>query len=159
MTKRFIFVLALCFAGCATLNDPQTRVTTARVLVDDSGIAAQGYDVVAYFEGAATLGTATFVSTHDGAIYRFASAAHKAAFDAEPTKFVPAFGGYCAFAVAKNSKVRINPKTFRIQNGRLLLFFNDDVDGKNVDTSRSWDEDAAGLLERADANWPHLNAL
>jgi YHS domain-containing protein len=157
--SNLLLTAALIATGCASAagNNPATQpAAETRVLVNEAGIAVQGYDVVAYFDGVATPGDPAFASTHDGAAYRFANAERKSRFDADPAKYAPAYGGYCAFAVAKNAKVAINPQTFRIQDGRLLLFFNDDVDGKTVDTSQSWDNEAADLLIKADENWASL---
>jgi YHS domain-containing protein len=130
----------------------------AGLLVDDAGIAAQGYDVVAYVKaGAAKKGDAAHTTKHGGATYVFSSAENKAAFEAAPDEFLPAFGGYCAFAVAKkNAKVPPNPETFRVQDGRLLLFFNGDHEGKNVDTSKMWDGAPGEMLKAADGNWPSV---
>ncbi len=75
----------------------------------------------------------------------------------DPERYLPEFGGFCAIGVAaNNARAPTNPETFRIQDGRLLLFFNGDYKGDHVDTSRMWDDDAPDLLSKADQNWPAL---
>ncbi len=162
--SNLMLAVALMTSGCATSGDDKSDATTAQtaaqnhVLVNEAGIAVQGYDVVAYFtDNTATPGDPSISSTHDGATYHFVNTQHKSMFDADAAKYVPKYGGYCAFAVAvSNSKVAIDPETFRVQDGRLLLFFNSEVDGQIVDTAKYWDKDSTELLSKADGNWPSL---
>jgi len=140
---------------------PRTTAASRHdLLVDKRGIAAQGYDVVSYVDdGKAVRGRRNLAAHHGGATYLFASKAHRRAFLSNPSRYLPEFGGYCAFAVAKKqAKVQPNPETFRIQNGRLLLFFNGPFEGKIVDTSAMWDESPDSMLIEADSNWPSVSA-
>ena len=160
-------VTAAILAGCSS-SDPLGTHSSAsphavhanapanRVLQDAKGVAANGYDVVTYHsEHRAQPGSAQYTASHDGAAYRFASARNRRQFQANPTSYAPAFGGYCAFGVAANGfLVPTNSKTFRIQDGRLLLFFNDQYQGKPMDTSKMWDADTTKLLGQADEKWP-----
>jgi len=120
--------------------------------LDKSGLAVQGYDVVAFFTDAKPVkGDAQFTSSYGGATYRFASAEHKAAFDKEPAKYAPQFGGYCAYAVSKNTTASIEPDAFQIVNGRLLLQYDKSIRDK-------FNKDTTGNLAKADVNWPGLVA-
>jgi YHS domain-containing protein len=120
------------------------------VNVNWSGIAIKGYDHVAYFtDGKAVKGDSQFQSTDKDAIYYFASAAHKAAFDKEPAKYEPQFGGFCAYAVSQNHTASISPEAFQIVGGRLLLQYDLSIRDK-------FNQDTAGNLKKADANWPGL---
>ena len=88
-------------AGLASQAHAQSK---AVLNLDKSGLAVQGYDVVTYFtDGKPVKGNPQFASSHGGGTFHFASAEHKAAFDKEPAKYAPQFGGYCAWAVSKNS--------------------------------------------------------
>lgn len=118
------------------------------------GYVANGYDVVAYFSGEALAGDKALVATHDGVKYKFATAANLNTFKANPEKYVPLYGGYCAYAVATSSdKVAINPETFKIMDGRLLLFYN--AWGNN--TLSLWDKESPKKLkEQADSNWERI---
>ena len=138
------FALATFFAP-ATFAGAKTLIN-----VDKSGLAVQGYDVVAYFtDGKPVKGSPQFTSSHGGGTYQFASAEHKAAFDREPSKYAPQFGGFCAYAVSKNTTAKIEPDAFQIVDGRLLLQYDKSIRDK-------FSKDTAGYLTKADANWPGL---
>ena len=118
--------------------------------VDKTGLALQGYDPVAFFtQNRAVKGTPQFVSTYHGARYQFASAENKSAFDANPSKYEPQFGGFCAYAASENHTAPIEPDAFVILNDRLLLQYNTKIRDK-------FNQDAQGRLQKADANWPGL---
>lgn len=118
--------------------------------VDGDGLALQGYDPVAYFVDAkATPGDPKRQSNWEGAVYRFASADHKRLFDADPARYVPAFGGYCAYGASIDKLVSIDPTVFQIEEGRLLLQYDRAA-------SDRFNADARANLDRADANWPGL---
>ncbi len=120
------------------------------VNVDRTNLALQGYDPVAYFtDQRAVPGSPQFAATHEGATYRFASAAHRDAFVAEPTRFVPAYGGYCAYGVSRGYKVKVDPEAFHVANGRLYLNYDKGV-------QKTWLQDIPGYIAKADQNWPGL---
>lgn len=122
----------------------------ALVNVDPSGLALQGYDAVGFVtERQPLLGIAAFTSTHEGATYRFATAEHKAAFDRDPARYAPAYGGYCAYGVAKNVLAPVEISTWQIVDGRLIL-------NKNAAIRKAFDADVPGHLRDAEKNWPRL---
>jgi YHS domain-containing protein len=113
-------------------------------------VAIDNYDPVSYFDGQPLEGGPEFKFTFKGITYYFASAANLARFKDSPDKFEPAYGGWCAYAMGNNGeKVKIDPETFKIINGRLYLFYN--AWGNN--TLESWNEDEKKLKEMADHNW------
>jgi YHS domain-containing protein len=115
--------------------------------LDFHGTAIQGHDPVAYFtEGRPVPGDPAITSSHDGAIYRFATTEHKAAFEADPDKYAPQYGGYCAYAAAQGAKAPIEPEQFTIADGKLYLNFNADV-------RERWNQDRANHISKADAFW------
>ena len=126
---------------------------------DKNNVAINGYDVVSYFtQYEAQKGSAQHTARHDGVTFHFTSADNQALFVANPEKYLPAYGGYCAFAVAaKGAKVPTNPETFKIYNGKLLLFFNDLYEGKPFNTIVPWNNDEANLAKAADQQWSSLN--
>ena len=143
--KRFLPFAAL-FALAMTAG-AQTLVNT-----DRSGLALQGYDPVSYFtDNAATEGSSDITSTSGGATYRFASAEHKQMFDADPAKYTPQFGGYCAYAVSRGDTASIDPEAFQIVDGRLLLQYSKSI-------LATFNKDTSANLSKADANWPKLLA-
>lgn len=117
----------------------------------EDGIAIQGYDPVAYFTAnKAIKGKKEFALYHQGVTYYFASASNKDLFKADPSKYEPQYGGWCAYAMgAKGEKVSIDPETFKIMNGKLYLFYNKFFSN----TLKDWNKDEKNLNTKADANW------
>ena len=116
-----------------------------------NGYIAKGYDVVAYFNNEAIEGDNQYSTTYNGIKFKFSSQNHLDTFLENPSKYVPQYGGYCAYAIALSSKkVDINPKTFEIRDGKLYLFYN--AWGNN--TLKKWQKkDVKGLQKKADKNW------
>lgn len=146
MTRRLFAVSLLSFLAAAAV----VAADKSLLNLDKEGVAIQGHDPVAFFTVKAPLkGKAEFTSEFHGAKYRFHSAKHQAAFDAEPAKYEPQFGGYCAYGVSKGKLVEIDPEAFQIVEGRLLLQYSKGV-------RDDFNEDTQGNLKKADANWPKL---
>lgn len=139
-------------ASITAFADHTTGHTKTLVLKNKEGAAIQGYDPVAYFTDAkAAKGSPRFKSNYEGANYYFASAEHKALFDAAPAKYAPAYGGYCGYAASINRLSPISPEWFQIQDGKLILQHNK----KAFDL---FNKDLAGNVTKADQNWPGLVA-
>ena len=118
--------------------------------LDGDGLAIQGYDPVAYFtEHRAVRGQDSIEAVYGGARYHFASVEHKDTFERDPSKYAPAYGGFCAYAASINKVSPIDPEIFQIENGRLMLQHTQKAfELFNKDTSAS--------IGRADKNWPGL---
>lgn len=113
-----------------------------------SNLAIRGYDSVAYFtQQQAVKGNKEHQWEWQGATWRFSSAENLALFKAEPEKYAPQYGGYCAYAVSKNKLAPIEPEQFSIVEGKLYLNYNADVQGK-------WLADRDNFIKLADKNWP-----
>ena len=111
------------------------------------GLAARGYDVVAYFAtGTPTLGSDDFAVAQDGATYRFANQANLDAFKKDPAKYKPAFGGFCAYGVALGKKFDGDPLYWKIVDGKLYLNLNGKIQSE-------WSKDILGNLGKAEGNW------
>jgi YHS domain-containing protein len=118
--------------------------------VDASGLALKGYDPVAYFsERKPVPGKPEFTARHEGATYRFASAANRDAFAAAPAKYAPQYGGYCAFGMASGYKAPVEPEAWTVVDGKLYLNYNQSVRSR-------WSSDISGYVRKADANWPAI---
>lgn len=119
-----------------------------------NGLAIQGYDPVAYFkQNKAEEGKKEIAVFYQGAIYYFTTAENKELFKADPAKYEPAYGGWCAYAMgAKGEKVDIDPETFKIKDGRLFLFYNKFFNN----TLKDWNKDENNLKAKADQNWKLL---
>lgn len=118
--------------------------------LDKAGVAIQGYDPVSFFtDGKPVKGKPEWLAHRKGGLYYFASKEHRDLFKADPTKYEPLFGGYCAFGVSKNKLVEIDVDAFQIMDGRLLLQYSKGV-------RDDFNKDAKGNLAKAEANWPAL---
>ncbi|RIA08468.1 hypothetical protein OE09_0280 [Flavobacteriaceae bacterium MAR_2010_72] len=141
--KQIAVILFLTFQqlGFAQTTDYNTK----------KGFAAEGYDVVAYFENKAIEGNKLYISSHDGVNYKFVSQQNLDVFNSNPEKYIPQYGGFCAFAMADNGKkVGINPNTFEIRDGKLYLFYN----AWGTNTLKLWlKNDVKGLQNKADQYW------
>ncbi len=112
--------------------------------------AIAGYDPVAYFTvGRPTPGSLAFEHLWNGATWRFAGAANRDRFEADPQAYAPAYGGYCAWAVSQNYLAPGDPRHWRIVDGRLFLNFN-------ARAKLLWEADPASAIAPGDANWPHV---
>ena len=113
-----------------------------------AGTGAGGYDVVAYQrQGAAVPGDPALTHSHDGIAYRFANAEHRDAFAAAPGRYLPQFGGYCAWAVANGYTAKGDPEAWSVVDGRLYLNYSKAVRDQ-------WSRDVPGNIARGEANWP-----
>ncbi len=128
------------------------------VNTDENKLANKGYDVVNYFNtNSAEKGSIEFSTTNEGAIYYFVNAENLKSFKENPSNYLPQFDGYCAFAVAKmNKKVPVNPETFRIDDGKLYLFYNDFWEGKPFNTIVPWLNNETEMEKMATTNWGTL---
>jgi len=117
----------------------------------DDGFVAEGYDVVSYFNMKAIEGSKDYKTTYDGVKYKFISKENLNTFLKNPKSYIPQYGGYCAYAVAKSSKkVSVDPETFEIRDGKLYLFYN----SWGTNTLKKWNkENVKGLQKKADLNW------
>lgn len=121
----------------------------ADVFTED-GVAVKGYDPVAYFTDARpTRGDASISATHGGATYHFANAANRDAFVADPARYAPQYGGYCAWAVAQGYKAPITPEAWAVVDGKLYLNATKGV-------QRRWQRDVPGFIATANRVWPTL---
>ena len=113
-----------------------------------SNTAAGGYDVTAYFTaGEPVKGEKAFKTKYQGANWHFASQENLNKFIENPQKYAPQYGGYCAYAVAKNSTARGSPLHWTIHQDKLYLNYNK---GVNV----RWVADKERFIATADQNWP-----
>jgi YHS domain-containing protein len=137
----------------ATLN-PVAAQSSLRtdINTDATGLALGGYDPVAYFTvGKPIPGDASITAAHDGATFRFSSIANRDAFFKEPARYVPAFGGFCAYGVSQGYKVKIDPTVFRVIDGKLYLNYDASV-------GKKWNAQSASYIRDANAKWQELQS-
>jgi len=132
--------LSVAIASSAMAAGVELNTTT-------TGLALQGYDPVAYFtEGAPTKGDWQITALHNDAMYRFANEENKAAFEANPEAYLPAYGGYCAFGAAMGFKFDGDPNYWKIVDNKLYLNLSEDI-------QKRWEGDIPGFIEQASTNW------
>lgn len=113
------------------------------------GLGIKGYDPVAYFSGGAKKGSSSISAKHDGVTYRFSSEANKAKFQSNPAKYLPAYGGYCAWGLSQGYKAPIDPQAFTVHGGKLYLNYSKSV-------RANWNKDRSGHIKTANMNWPKI---
>jgi len=136
-----VLMANVAFAG----NVQKTATKLNRIAVAE--VAIRGYDPVAYFEsGKPTPGNGYHTATHHGVTYLFARKEHQEKFNANPEKYAPQYGGYCAYGVAVGKKFYTDPTAWKIVDGKLYLNLDKKIQSK-------WNEDITGYIEKADTNW------
>ena len=151
--KRAMFdavavVVVLAVAMVAVAGDGRL----APVNTDADGVALAGHDVVSLYDaGKVEPGDRGITAEHGGATYRFATARNRDAFAADPAKYAPQYGGYCAYGVAKGGLFPVDPATAKVVDGKLYL-------NKSSEVSKLWQQDIPGHIRQADDNWPRVSA-
>ncbi|MVM36808.1 YHS domain protein [Spirosoma sp. HMF3257] len=141
------FVLISCISASA-----QSNIAVRKQQFNlENGLALQGYDAVAYFaQNKAVKGSAANTFTYKNVTYRFATPANLKAFQENPEKYEPQYGGWCAYAMGSTGeKVEVDPETFKIKDGKLFLFYHSFINN----TLTKWNKDETNLHKKADANW------
>lgn len=122
------------------------NVHAQNVLVTKNKVAVSGYDVVSYFDSKPTKGKTDLTATHEGATYQFSTTENRDKFVANPTKYTPQYGGWCAYGWSQGYPAKIDPESWTIVDGKLYLNYNKDV-------KVTWDKDQKGFIEKANVNW------
>jgi YHS domain-containing protein len=136
-----LLLLALSFSASAQQNYTN---------VDKNFIGLGGYDPVSYFtQDRPSKGKENLTANHNGATYQFSNQSNLDTFSADPDKYAPAYGGYCAYAMGKGYLADANPETYKIKDGKLLVFYNNLI----VNTLNRWNKDEANLYVAAEENW------
>ena len=133
----------------ATSSFAYDEASTSSINVDAAQVILKGYDSVSYFKGQPVEGDKRFAAAYAGATYYFSNADNLQAFQANPGKFAPQFGGFCAMGAALGKKLDVDPSQYKVVDGKLYLNVNADVFMK-------WSEDVSGNIAKADANWPSI---
>lgn len=151
MKRNTKILAALAFVVGGTLSTLPSAAFAAKPAIYTSAfskIAADGYDVVAYFTDKKPVkGAPGFATEYKGATFQFANAANLAKFKASPAAYAPQYGGYCAWAVSQGYTAKGDPRFWKVVDGKLYLNYNGDVQTK-------WNKDISGFIRSGNANWP-----
>jgi YHS domain-containing protein len=135
---------------CVALFSFSGAIAQKSAVFAPDGKAIRGYDPVAYFtENKSVKGNPTLSYHYQGADWYFASDKNRKAFQADPVKYAPQYGGYCAFGTSRGYKAPTEADAWTIVNGKLYLNYNTDV-------RTEWNKDQANYIKKADVNWPNI---
>jgi YHS domain-containing protein len=152
-TRPAIIIVTLALAAASAFSLALRPAVSAEPAIFTGlvkGVAVGGYDPVAYFtERKAIAGSKDITLEHEGVVWRFASAANRDAFKADPAKYAPQYGGYCAWAVSQGYTAKGDPKYWKVVGGKLYLNYNASV-------QQNWQKDVPGHIAKADRNWPKV---
>ena len=145
---QLLLSTTLLFFGLITSAIAAERINTLEKEglfgYEPNGIAIRGYDTVAYFTQSMPVeGNEKFTTQWSDATWKFSTQEHLDLFIAEPEKYAPQYGGYCAYGVAQESLVKIEPEEWSILDGKLYLNYNSKL-------NREWRKDTAGYIKTAD---------
>jgi YHS domain-containing protein len=112
-------------------------------------LAVGGYDLVSYHQSQAVTGNGHHLAEHQGNTYAFANASNKEAFISNPEKYLPQFGGYCAYGAALGKKFYGDPSVYEIVDGKLYL----NLDAK---VQSLWSKDRLNNIAEANKLWPSI---
>lgn len=152
LSKRFRFLVIMFFVIInSSLYAQPEDASRRRNFNTENGIALREFDPVSYFNSSRPLkGNSKYYHHHKGITYYFVNAENVEEFKKSPDKYEPAYGGWCAYTVALNGdRVKINPVTFKIIDGRLHLFYNYNGDNRLL----KWNKDEQKLRAAANRNW------
>jgi YHS domain-containing protein len=137
----------------AQQGNTELPLRTKNFNIEKSNLALQGYDAVSYFSGKPQKGQKTISVSYKGVLYWFTSAQNLATFNANPDKYEPAYGGWCAYAMgAKGEKVEVDAENFKIIKGKNYLFYKSFFSN----TIDDWNKDEASLFGKAETNWKKI---
>ena len=117
---------------------------------DAHGVALTGYDVISYLEKRAERGTRENSASYGGVTWWFTSEEHRRIFAAEAERFVPEYGGFCAYSVGRGAAATADPRVYAVTGGKLYLFFDPAV-------KAAWEQEQRISTANADRNWPKLH--
>lgn len=153
------FLKTTVVATAIALGTTSTLLTAPAFAVDEISITAdataqnlavQGYDVVSYqTPGEPVVGSTQFATDYDGATYRFASQENLDSFTADPARFAPAYGGFCAYGVAKGKKFDADPEAYTVVDGTLYLNLNKRI-------RKKWAKKQDAYIDQAEGNWTEI---
>lgn len=160
MTRKLVPTLTLALLTLALLSlapalaAGEMAPEKGHYFTTAKGVFLDGYDVVAYFDtGEAMKGKKKHSAEYEGVTFRFSSEDNLERFEAAPEKYLPQYGGWCAYGVgAAADKFEVDPHNFKMVDGKLYLFYN----GEKGNTLDLWNQDEKSLMQEADSNWERM---
>lgn len=142
--KKIVLTLSISFLTGLSLFAQQSATFV------QSGKAIRGYDPVAYFtESKPVKGNEKLVYNWNNTNWYFSSQQNLDMFKANPEKYTPQYGGYCAYGLSNGYKAPTDADAWTIENGKLFLNYNKEV-------REMWNKEKKERIEKADKNWPQV---
>lgn len=134
-----------------TIRANKLSFNNTRFINKQNGVAIKGTDPVAYFtQSKAVKGSASFTHNWNGVTWHFSSAANRNLFAANPTRYAPQYGGYCAWAISQGYTADIDPNAWKIVDGKLYLNLSRNIQSR-------WERDIPGFISKGNLNWPRIS--
>jgi YHS domain-containing protein len=152
ISRRLLLALtaSALFAGTSAFAAPPINTLKNSVFGGNTDTAINGYDTVAYFtQSKPVKGTDALATDWQGAKWKFSTQANLDLFKANPEKYAPQYGGYCAYGVTQGYLVKVDPEQFTVIDGKLYLNYDADVQAK-------WKKDTVGYITAANGKFPAL---
>lgn len=150
LLKNSLIATALAFGTLSSLPAFAADEVNVAAQGQTAGLAVQGYDVISYrTNDAPLLGSTDFTAEYEGATYRFVSQDNLDTFNADPARYAPAYGGFCAYGVSKGKKFEIDPTAYKVVDDVLYLNFNKSVQKK-------WAKKSDQYISKAETNWTEI---
>jgi YHS domain-containing protein len=147
MKKTISLILSLFIVTLSLAQSNEARKKNYNIKKE---IAIEGYDPVSYFDNKPLEGNEDLKFNHKSIVYLFSNASNLNKFKINPEKYEPAYGGWCAYAMGESGeKVKVDPETYKILDGKLYLFYN--FWGTN--TLTDWNKNEKPLKSKGDQNW------
>ena len=166
-----LLVVGAALGGCSAMlaQNPSGAMKPVNAVPEgDAKLMLKGFDVVAYFvDGRDAMGQAQFSSVYEGVTFRFASAEHKALFDANPKKYQPEYGGFCANGIVYGIPWGGDGDSWRMEGGKLYIFggegskdaFELDVKNNIALADKYWKDEVAGSNSFVQRSWRLVNRV
>lgn len=149
MDRRWLLLAAPAALALVLLKPGE--IVQAGEFFEKEGLAIRGYDPVAYFtQNRPVKGKAEFTATFKGSTFLFDSQANRALFIADPERYAPQYGGFCAYGAAQGYKAATDPAAFTIIGERLYLNYSLPVQDR-------WRADREGYISKANGIWPEVS--
>lgn len=150
--KQFLFGLLVSVILVSAAHGQNDNLRSQQYNIKKS-LALEGYDPISYFSNNPIEGKPQLSFTYKSITYWFANQTNLNQFKSNPDQYEPAYGGWCAYAMGETGeKVKVDPKTYKILNGHLYLFYN--FRGNN--TLTDWNKNEKDLKSKADLNWKKI---
>ena len=151
MKKILTILTVFCLINTTQAQEEAARKKHYNTI---NNVALSGYDPITYFANKPVPGKESISYTYKGITYHFINDKSQSIFKSNPDKYEPAYGGWCAYALAKEKPVLMeaDPETYKIVDEKLYVFYN----SFGINTVKKWNKNEAKSKITADKNWNEI---